>query len=325
MRERNTRFSIIDFLVVSLVIVFGVGTAWGGFAGTDVFVASVGHGTGAGGSQWRTTLWIANTGSSSANCQVQFLPRATSNPSPAGTYNLTVQPGDVASIEDGVLTLFGLEGYGALRIVSDREVVVNSRIYNQEGSSVRDTQGQFFSGIPSTFAVEPGESTDVMGVNQGWDGDFRYNFGLVETSGHDVTVEVTLLDGEGTALGASVYNLGPRGVMQVNVSDLGGAGSAPTDNGRVHVYVRPESQGRVLAFGSGIANGSQDPSTFEMTMEEAGSSGGGGDITAVSAFTASRTAVRWPRGSTARAAMEWASSGSRAQVFPPGSMAGSAV
>ncbi len=283
MRGPQTSRSFVSFLVVCLVATLALAVpAWAGFAGTDVFVASVGHGTGSGGSQWRTTLWIANPGATAADCQVQFLPRGDSNASPAGTYNVTVPSGDVVRFEDAVWTLFGIEGYGALRVVSSEDVVVNSRIYNQQGSDVSATQGQFFSAIPASFAIGAGEYTDVLGVDQAPDGNFRYNFGMVETAGGNVTVEVTLISGSGGGLAAKIYNLGPHGVMQVNVSDLEGAGSTPTDNARLHVYVRPESTGDIIVFGSGIANTSQDPSTFEMTMRQESSAGGGdGDITAV--------------------------------------------
>ncbi len=256
-------------------------SALAGFAGTDVFVASVGHGAGSGGSRWMTTLWIHNPGSSAADCRIQLLMRDRTNPSPP-TYNVTVQPGDTVRFDDAVWTLFNLEAYGALRVTSDRDVVVNSRIYNQEGSDISETQGQFFSAVPAAFAIGAGETTDVLGVDQAGDGDFRFNFGMVEAGGHDAWVDVTLLDGDGRSLGSKTYPLRPWEAIQTNVSDLG-AGSAPSENGRLHFVVETRSHGKVIVFGSGIANGSQDPSTFEMTMHAAAAPGGGGDITAVHA------------------------------------------
>ncbi|MCD4748056.1 MAG: hypothetical protein K8R59_01675, partial [Thermoanaerobaculales bacterium] len=62
--------------------------------------------------------------------------------------------------------------------------------------------------------------------------------------------------------------------------DLGG-GQSPTNNGRLHISVE-SGAGKIIAFGSGIANTSQDPSTFEMLFEPT-SSAGDGDITAVHA------------------------------------------
>ncbi len=268
-RSRTKWFVAAPVAVV--IALSGTAPAWAGFPGTDVFVASVGHGAGAGGSQWRTVLWIYNPTMVPANCQIQLLLRNQANPSPP-TYDVTVQPGDTVRFDDAVWTLFGIEGYGALRIVSDRDVVVNSRIYNQPGSDISDTQGQFFSAVPASFAIGAGESTDVLGVNQAADDAFRYNYGFVETTGHTATIRVTLFDGDGTELGSRTYTLDPFEAMQVGLADLG-AGSRPTDNGRLHVEVTGGS-GRVIAFGSGIANTSQDPSTFEMTLHAAGSGSG---------------------------------------------------
>ena len=242
-----------------------------GHAGTDVFVASVGHGSGKGGSQWRTTLWIHNPGSSDADCQLQLLLRDQPNPSPS-TYNLTVAPGDTMKFDDATWYLFGIEGFGALRVLCTQEVVVNSRIYNQEGSDISDTQGQFFSGVPASFAIGVDETTQVLGVNQAADGEFRYNFGMVETTGHDVTVEVTFIDGDGEVINSRSYTLAPFEPIQVNVSDL----NAISDNAVLRFEVTG-GPGKVIVFGSGIANASQDPSTFEMTLKEQG----GGGITGV--------------------------------------------
>lgn len=253
-------------------------TCWAGVPGTDVFVASVGHGSGQGGSQWRTTLWVHNPGDQAADCQVMFLRRNQANPTPP-TYNLTVQPGETVKYDDATWVLLGLEGYGALRVLCNREVVVNSRIYNQPGADISDTQGQFFAAVPASFAIGAGESTDVLGVNQSADQAFRFNYGFVEAAGNTVTFQATLFGGDGSALGGRAYTLEPYEAIQVGLADLG-LGDAPTENGRLHVEVTGGT-GKVIAFGSGIANASQDPSTFEMTFRQQAS--GGGDITAVHA------------------------------------------
>lgn len=270
--------AIIGLLVLLVATVAPISA---GQAGTDVYLPSVGRGPGSSGTVWRTTLWIHNPGSTSANCQVQLLLRDQANPSPA-QYNLTVAAGETVRFEDATWRMFGITGYGALRVVSSEDVVVNSRIYNQPGTSVSDTQGQFFGAVPASFSIGQGESTEVLGVNQAPDGDFRYNFGFVETTGNDAVVEVTLFADDGSPLGSRTYTAAGREATQVNIADLG-AGAHPTENGRLHVEVTSGS-GRVIAFGSGIANASDDPSTFEM-MFASPSSTGGGDITAVQAGT----------------------------------------
>ncbi len=251
------------FVLGAIAILVAV-PVMGGFAGSDLYVASIGQGSGAGGSEWKTTVWLHNPGPSAADCEISFLLRNQGNPNP-DVYLVTVQPGKTRVWDNVVPTLFGTTGYGALRITCNSDVVVNSRIFNDPGNDPADTQGQLFSAVPASFAIGLGESTDVLGVNQDDNEAFRYNFGFVETKGQNVTVAATLFDGDGTALGARSFILQGTQPLQFNIVDLG-AGAKPTGNGRLHVAV-VSGNGEVIVFGSGIANTSQDPSTFEMTMQ----------------------------------------------------------
>jgi len=259
------------------VVVLIAGFCDASFSGTEVYVPSVGHGTGAGGSQWRTTLWLGNTSGADAACEVQLLLRNQSNLNPQ-TFPLALPVDSVRRIDDCLPTLFGISGYGALRVLCDREVIVNSRIFNQPGSDPSDTQGQFFGGMPASFAIGLGETTNVFGVNQALDGEFRFNFGFVEVMGVPSQLTVTLFDENGVVMGSASYQIAGREARQFNIDDLG-AGVAPTDNGRIEVEVS-SGNGRVLVFGSSIANQSQDPSTFEMALEMPAGVGAGA-ITAI--------------------------------------------
>jgi hypothetical protein len=109
------------------VVLSMAGVCDASFAGTEVYVPSVGHGSGAGGSQWRTTLWLGNTSGTDTACEIQLLLRNQSNPNPQ-SFPLTLPADSVRRIDDCLPTLFGTTGYGALRVVCDREVIVNSRI-----------------------------------------------------------------------------------------------------------------------------------------------------------------------------------------------------
>ena len=220
----------------SLLVLLAIGTAtsvFAGFAGTEVYLPSVGRGDGVGTSVWRTTLWIHNPSATAANCEIQLLLRDQANPTP-DTHHETIAAGETIMIEDATWTLFGIDGFGALRVVSNEAVVVNSRIYNQEGPDLSDTQGQFFGGVPSTFALGNGQSTEILGVNQSTDNAFRSNFGFVETTGATADVLVELMSENGGVLGSTSLNLLGFEARQLNVSALG-AGPKPTDNGRIHI------------------------------------------------------------------------------------------
>ncbi len=273
----SSQFDRTVVLMIVLMSVVFVGPALG-VPMNEIYLPSVGRGDGAGTSVWRTTLWIHNLSNTNAHCEIRLLLRDQTNPNPQ-TAQLVVPSGDTLKIDDATWALFGTDGFGALRISSFERIIVNSRIYNQEGTGLSQTQGQFFGGMPAEFALAAGQSTEILGVNQAPNNDFRYNYGFVETAGHTVDLNVELIDGDGSTLGSTSMNLGPFEARQFNISSIG-AGSQPTDNGRLHISVSGGA-GRVIAFGSGIANGSQDPSTFEMHVETA--IGAGGDITSVTA------------------------------------------
>ncbi len=267
-------------IVVLLLVSNPVGA---GFAASECFLPAVGQGPGYQGAQWDTLVWIHNPGEIAANVQIFFLARQSSNPEPRVHYTV-VAAGETLRIANAIETLFGFYGFGALRIVSDHKVLVNSRIYSlPEGATEDQSVGQFSAAIPASFALAVGESAQVLGAHQTSpleESLFRFNFGLVETVGGEATVQVALFDGDGLALAEKHYSLGAFGCIQANLADLVAVDS---DNLRLAVEVL-SGNGRVVVMGSGVANTSNDASTFEMQFLDrllAGSSTGGGDITAV--------------------------------------------
>ncbi len=63
--------------------------------------------------------------------QLTFLLRDQANPSSPYVFNDSVPAGDTKRYDNAVQNLFGLSGvFGAMHIVADRSVVVNSRIYS---------------------------------------------------------------------------------------------------------------------------------------------------------------------------------------------------
>jgi len=260
---------------------------WASFAGTDVFLPSVGRGPGKAGSQWYTTMWVYNPNSSSVNITVHFLQRNQPNPS-ALTYNDTIPAGDTRKYENAVYTLFNVEGFGALRVTASKRVVVNARIFSQPSAGEKASVGQFMGAAPASFAIGNGEKTVVLGVEQTSpesSSTYRYNYGFVETTGHSATVQVKAVDEDGAVLATDSVTIGGFEARQYNLKDRL-IGSPEAHNVRLEVKVTGGS-GRIIAFGTGLANESNDSSVFEMQFADAllaeNSSGGGGDITAVNA------------------------------------------
>ncbi len=269
-------------LIVLLAAVLSVTVAGeAAHMGTDLMLPAVGRSAGANDSMWYTTLWIHNPGTVSAQVNIALLLRGQANPSP-DTAQITLGAGTTATFDDLLWDLFGLQEFsGALHVTSDNELLANARIFNLPSGGMGESQGQFFAGIPSRLAIGTGETTEVPGITQPADNSFRCNWGLVETAGGNAQVRLTLVDGDGVTLGQITRSLGPYQPIQQNLGVFGG--STTVDGGCLHVEVISGS-GRVMAFGSMIANISGDPSTLEMGYAlPTGTSEGDGDITAVEA------------------------------------------
>jgi hypothetical protein len=256
-----------SMLVLAVVLAL-TGPAFAVFPGTDVYLPSVGRGPGAEESNWYTTVWLHNPSSVPVDVQVFFHERSPSNPVPL-VYSETIEAGATRRYPNAVEDLFGVEGFGALRVTSTERIIVNSRIYSQPaGGSEEDTVGQFFAGVPASFAIAQGQSTQLLGVFQtkpDEDSQYRYNFGFAETTGAAVDLRVRVLDQEGLELDARDYSLGGFGVAQYSFKNQFAA--LATENARITVEV-VGGTGRIIAFGSGLANTSNDPSTFDMSYSE---------------------------------------------------------
>jgi len=276
-----------NVVAVAFTVVFCLVSSLGfaGFAGTDIYLPSVGSAVGV--APWYTTVWVYNPNPSPANVTFYYLKRQP-NPSPA-SFADTIPAGDVKRYDDAVQFMFRESTFGALRIVANQKVLVSSRIYaRRAGEGERDSKGQYFGGIPASFAIGAGEKTQVVGVRQTSSdrnaSDFRFNVGVVETTGNSCTVTLRLFDETGAQVGSSrTWSLGPREQKQDNLWNLFGTAMP---NHRVEVAVTGGS-GKVIAFGSSIANGSDDPSTVEMHFADSllaeNSGGGSGTITGVTA------------------------------------------
>ena len=239
--------------------------ALAGFAGTDLFLPMVGRQAGVYPSNWFTTVWVHNPGPEAATARIYFLERNTANPSPPWV-DVLVGPGDTEKLENVVESLFQRQAYGALRITcATQKLVVTSRVYSKAvGEDDTDSMGQDFAGVPASFAIGLGERTRVLGVHQtvpAADSEFRFNVGFVETTGNTATVRISAYD-ENAAFQAS-KDLQVLRFSQRQVAFKDHFPAIDTRNARLEVEVVSGS-GKVIAYGSMIANGSQDPTTFEM-------------------------------------------------------------
>jgi hypothetical protein len=256
-----------------LVAALVAGIAAGVTPGTDLYVPAVGHGLGVivDGVQahWQADLWIFNPSTTHpATVNIYLLIRGQANPSP-DVRSITVAPGQTSYLPDLVLNTFGNNNaFGGLRITSNVPVVATGRSYDANVTVVNKplgSAGQFFSATPAALAIGPGDSTDIVGLDQDdfqVFGAWRSNLALVETTGNPVDLTVQRVDSDGTGMGSIPYHLDGRMVSQINYV-LTAIVNTPGSNQRVRVRVTGGT-GAVVVAASRINNNSGDPSTVEM-------------------------------------------------------------
>jgi hypothetical protein len=215
-------------------------------------------------SDWYTTVWIHNPGSEVATARIFFLERGTANLDPPWV-DMAIAAGETERIDNIVETLFHRETFGALRITcAAQRLAVTSRTYSKgPAQGERDSVGQDFAAVPPSFAIGLGEKAQILGAQQTLPAaasDSRFNFGFVETTGHSATVRVTAFDATGASQGYTDLQVREHSQRQVAFKDR--FPGVSTTNSRLEAEVI-SGAGKVIAYGSGIANGSQDSTTFE--------------------------------------------------------------
>lgn len=129
----SIRAARITFLLTFMMI---ASPLLAGLAGTDLFIPASGRVSGAGGSEFYTTLWITNPGVAPVNVDIQFYRAGQANALPAGSFRDTIAAKETKKYENYVESLFGITGVlGAARFVSTADVLVAARIYNQHPGS----------------------------------------------------------------------------------------------------------------------------------------------------------------------------------------------
>jgi len=210
---------------------------------------------------------VHNPGSTDATVHISFLLRDQPNPSPAEVVD--VVPAKAVNIyNDPMTVLFATSGFGALRFQSDQPIVVLARIYSQPPEGLAHSVGQLFAAVPASFAVGLGEVTTIINGAQTIpveESNYRYNFGLVETAGASATVEIRLYAYTGVERTRTTVTVQPYEVRQWNMSFMLPDANAWAVSLEFEVL---EGEGRLITFGSLIANRSNDPSTIEMEFDE---------------------------------------------------------
>ncbi len=217
----------------------------------EYWVPAAAHAAGNLGSQWRTDLGVFNPGSATTSLRVDFHDSGTIR-----TLTRSLSPGSSVLLND-VIGLYNVNSSGALEILTDQEVFVTSRTYNEGNAG---SFGQFLDGTDPAMALLSGQSATLPQLRE--DAAFRTNIGLLNTSATNAIVKVELFDGNGTSLQSFNRTLTPGVLRQENQPFSALAGRSNIVRGSAVITV--VSGSGVIAYGSVIDNQTQDPTTIPM-------------------------------------------------------------
>jgi subtilisin-like proprotein convertase family protein len=219
-----------------------------------LLVPVVAHTAGQAGTRWRSDLRVLNDGDFSINIDAEFRLRGSYGVPPV-VESFELRPGQAMTIDDVVHTLFELDdAVGSLRLVSREGPAVfhaSSRTANH--GSTDGAFGQYVPAIRSDDGLR--EAGVLLHLAKG--PDSRSNVGLVETAGGAVTLELTLFDEDGRAVGGVQRRaLGPWELVQIN--DVFSALGAPALSAARLDIVRVSGEGSFFAYASVVDTTSGD-------------------------------------------------------------------
>jgi hypothetical protein len=230
----------------------------GGAAEFTYLTAGIARTAGAAGTNWRSKAALLNRSGNAASATVSYV-RETSTVSAS----VGLADGELVAWDNVLEDLFGLSGdsSGALKVESDRELIVTARTYNliDEG-----TFGQFLPGVTSSEAMGAGRFGVISQLAK--NAAFRTNIGFINLSLLPCQVTVRLYDALGIRVGsARTIDVGPMGFAQEsNIFAKAGAGRHDNAYARVEVLT-PGCL--VWGYASVIDENTGDATTFPMVEE----------------------------------------------------------
>ena len=259
--------------------------------GGSVWIQVGAHGTGMHGSQWRTDLGLRNTGTGLATVEVRFFPMGGGAMRSQIAY---VAAGAQSLLEDVVGQLGGI-GNGAMEVLFDQPLVVNSRTYTLIAPGAACTPGGSLGQYYAAHRVEDG-----LGVGQSaWLGSlvetsrFRSNIALTNMGTSPATVWVELFDGAGGLLNTFDVTVGPARFHQEVRVYFTRAGQSNVQRGSARVTVTSGSG--IIASASVVDNVTNDPTTIP-ALQPFGAGTAANEITVLLPGDVPLTMVRIPAG-----------------------------
>lgn len=248
-------------LIIPILLLAAAHPLAASYADHDLLIPVVGRGAGVAGRLFFTTLWITNAGDHPATLTLSYLESGHANPSPRQT-TVLLAPRETHVFDPlGPPILTSTNSIGALRIEANADVVASARIYGYLPAAGPSTAvAMALTAIPTRLGVGNGQSALLHGDGAS---DARYKLHLVETAGAALSVVVSIEDLHGQTRAEKRIFLDRFEHVSADTHDLFPA--VKLDQAIIRVR-GVNGEGRVIAAGTQVMNGSHDGCAYEMSF-----------------------------------------------------------
>jgi len=211
---------------------------------TTVILPIIGRFPGAGGTQWRTDVFIANHSTVAKNVTLVFY---VAGGTPL-TRSVPMGAFSVATLPDITLNTFGLSNAsGQLQLRSDSQsgFEARARIYNAGNAA-----GEFGQNVPGLGDAYLNRQGFLFGLS-GLSGN-RVNIGVANPSNDPIAVSLFISDKNNNPLASDAFTVQAHQTIQVNLFDR--YGITP----QADVQVNYTSEARFYAYASEVRNDTGD-------------------------------------------------------------------
>ena len=226
----------------------------------SVYLPTIAKADGVNGTKFVSDIRILNATGIAANVSIDFYAANSAGLSgPTATASFPVSPNTQAVIDDPLGSLFSTSGSGALRIASDRPVVVRSRVLNDLRSQGKGTAGVLVPGLTLRDA-RTGASLPFLSNASASDAaqgkGFRTNLGYFNPEDSDATIKFSAFRTDGTLMGTATVHAPSLARVQQSVFSL--IPVSDSDEEQSDFYITFTSDVRVFVYAVAVDNKTGD-------------------------------------------------------------------
>jgi hypothetical protein len=174
--------------------------------GEVMVIPVIGRFPGAGGTQWRTDVFLGNPYTPVVNVTLRYYPSGGT----VQTRTLSLAPFSTTTLSDIVLNTFGFESSGGvLEISTTGGVSTNARARIFNSGNPAGQFGQSVPGIDKGYLSRQAYMYGLSGINGN-----RLNIGVANPNDTSEQIQLTVSDRNNVVLYSSSFTLGPHAYVQ---------------------------------------------------------------------------------------------------------------